>query len=174
MKAHSLLQQSSWLPAPEQAIVEWLAVAGGPLANEDIIALEGPEIEDAVMRLCARGLCEQKGELTDVRHPLTRDVAYRALERRRRVRMHRKLGELSLDLGRTTDAVREFEAVVAGTPLDPAAAHYDLAKAYLKAGKSSKAEEQVFLALEAAPGYKPAQKLMLELNGSQAGQKEKQ
>src|SRR6188768_1591194 len=86
------------LPVEEQAIVEWLAVAGGPLANEDILALEGADTEDAVMRLCARGLCEQKGELTDVRHPLTRDVAYRALDRRRRVRMHRKLGE---HLGRT-------------------------------------------------------------------------
>ncbi|MEP7363482.1 MAG: tetratricopeptide repeat protein [Acidobacteriota bacterium] len=88
--------------------------------------------------------------------------------------MHRKLGELSLELGRTPDAIREFEAVVAGAPIDPATAHYDLAKAYLKAGKSAKAEEQVFLALEAAPGFKPAQKLMLELNANQAGQKEKQ
>jgi len=88
--------------------------------------------------------------------------------------MHRKLGELSMALGRTPDAIREFEAVVAGAPVDPAAAHYDLAKAYLKAGKKSKAQEQVFLALEAAPGFRPAQKLMLELNADQAGQKEKQ
>jgi len=86
--------------------------------------------------------------------------------------MHRKLGELSLALGRTPDAIREFEAIVAGGPVDAATAHYDLAKAYLKAGKKSKAEEQVFLALEAAPGFKPAQKLMLELNANQAGQKE--
>ena len=28
------------------------------------------------MRLCARGLCDRKGELVDFRHPLTRDVAY--------------------------------------------------------------------------------------------------
>ena len=88
--------------------------------------------------------------------------------------MHRKLGELSLALGRLPDAIREFEAIVAGAPIDPATAHYDLATAYLKAGKKSKAEEQIFLALEAAPGFKPAQKLMLELNAGQAGQKEKQ
>lgn len=87
--------------------------------------------------------------------------------------MHSKLGELSMALGKTPEAIREFEAVVAGTPIDPAAAHYELAKAYLKAGNKPKAEEQVFLALEAAPGFKPAQKLMLELNSDQAGQKEK-
>lgn len=86
--------------------------------------------------------------------------------------MHRKLGELSLDLGRTQTAVREFEAVVAGGPMDAAAAHYDLARAYVKAGEKGKAAEQVFLALEAAPGYKPAQRLMLELNADKGGRKE--
>src|SRR6187549_525593 len=45
------------LPAEEQAVVEWLAVAGGPLGTEDLLALEGRESEEAVMRLCARGLC---------------------------------------------------------------------------------------------------------------------
>ena len=86
--------------------------------------------------------------------------------------MHRKLGELSLDLGRTQAAVREFEAVVAGGPADPAAAHFDLARAYVKAGDKGKAAGQVFLALEAAPGFKPAQKLMLELNADKAERKE--
>ena len=32
--------------------------------------------DEAVVRLCARGLCDRKGELVDFRHPLTRDVAY--------------------------------------------------------------------------------------------------
>src|SRR5688572_29233586 len=39
------------LPTEEQAIVEWLAVAGGPLGTDDLLALEGADTEDAVMRL---------------------------------------------------------------------------------------------------------------------------
>ena len=35
------------------------------------------------MRLCARGLCDRKGDLLDFRHPLTRDVAYARSTRRR-------------------------------------------------------------------------------------------
>jgi tetratricopeptide (TPR) repeat protein len=85
--------------------------------------------------------------------------------------LHRKLGELSLALSRPRIAVREFEAVVAGQPLDAASAHYNLAQAYQKAGQTAKAEEQVLLALEAAPGYRPAQKMLLELDAAKTKEK---
>ena len=49
--------------------------------------------DEAIVRLCARGLCDRKGELVDFRHPLTRDVAYAALDPLDRARMHRALGE---------------------------------------------------------------------------------
>lgn len=130
------------LPAEEQAIVEWLAVAGGPLGNEDIVALEGPETEDAVMRLCARGLCEQKGELTDVRHPLTRDVAYRALDRRRRVRMHRRLGEY---LGRTPLG-KGLTAAIVARHLARGNAREEAAGFFLEAADAARASYQTQLA----------------------------
>jgi tetratricopeptide (TPR) repeat protein len=130
------------LPAEEQSIVEWLAVAGGPLANEDLIALEGPDIEDAVMRLCARGLCEQKGELTDVRHPLTRDVAYRALDRRRRVRMHRKLGE---HLGRTPLG-KGLTAAIVARHLARGNAREEAAAFFLEAADAARSSYQTQLA----------------------------
>jgi Flp pilus assembly protein TadD len=79
--------------------------------------------------------------------------------------MHRKLGELWLAQGNHAGAVREFAAVVAMKPLDTASAQYDLAKAYMAAGDKSKAEESVLSSLEAAPGYKPAQKMLLEIEG---------
>lgn len=85
--------------------------------------------------------------------------------------LHRKLGELSLDLSKPRTAIREFEAVVAGKPHDAAAAHYQLAQAYQKNGQSSKAEEQVLLALEAAPGYRPAQKMLLDLDAAKNKEK---
>lgn len=81
------------LPTEEHAIVEWLAVSGGPLSEADLLELAGPGAGDATVRLCARGLCDRKAGVVDVRHPLTRDVAYLALDRLERVRMHRRLGE---------------------------------------------------------------------------------
>jgi cellulose synthase operon protein C len=79
--------------------------------------------------------------------------------------MHRKLGALWLAQGNNAGAVREFSAVLAMKPLDMASAEFDVAKAYLAAGDRAKAEENVLGSLEIAPGYKPAQKLLLEIEG---------
>ncbi len=80
------------LPTEEHAVVDWLAIAGGPLPADQIVDLAHADGEDALVRLCARGLCDRKGDLVDFRHPLTRDVAYKALEPRDRAAMHRALG----------------------------------------------------------------------------------
>jgi serine/threonine protein kinase/tetratricopeptide (TPR) repeat protein len=80
------------LPPAERGIVDWLAVAGGPLALRDLSVLAS-DAEEHVARLCARGLCDTKDHVVDVRHPLSRDVAYLALSRPERARMHNALGE---------------------------------------------------------------------------------
>jgi Tfp pilus assembly protein FimV len=67
--------------------------------------------------------------------------------------------------GNKQGAVREYTAVVAMKPLDKAQAQFDLARAYMLAGDKGKAEESVLASLEAAPGFKPAQKLLLEIEG---------
>ena len=82
------------LPKEELTVVEWLAIAGGPLTTHELGTLQGPPSGDAVMRLCARGLCDRKGDVVDFRHLLTRDVAYAGLEVGPRARMHRALGDL--------------------------------------------------------------------------------
>jgi tetratricopeptide (TPR) repeat protein len=79
---------------------------------------------------------------------------------------HQMLGALWLDQGNAAGAVREFQAVVARGPIDPAKAHYDLARAYKLAGRRDKAKDELLASLEAAPGYRPAQKLLLELSES--------
>jgi tetratricopeptide (TPR) repeat protein len=79
--------------------------------------------------------------------------------------LHSKLGDLLLAEHDNAGAVREYQAVLALKPLDMASAKYDLAKAYLAAGDKAKAEENVLGSLEVAPGYKPAQKLLLEIEG---------
>jgi serine/threonine protein kinase/tetratricopeptide (TPR) repeat protein len=82
------------LPLEEKDLVGWLAVAGGPLSATEFGTLAGAAYEEAAIRLCARGLCDRRGESVDFRHPLTRDVAYGALDAAARTRMHKRLGEL--------------------------------------------------------------------------------
>jgi tetratricopeptide (TPR) repeat protein len=79
--------------------------------------------------------------------------------------LHRKLGELWLAQGENAGAVREFSAVLALKPLDKAGAEYELAQAYFAQGDKGKAEESVLAALEVAPGFRPAQKLLVEIEG---------
>ena len=77
---------------------------------------------------------------------------------------HRSLGRLWLVQGDVKGAIREFTAVVAHDPLDPAQAHFDLARAYHAAKQDEQAQEELLSALETAPGFRPAQKLLLELS----------
>jgi cellulose synthase operon protein C len=78
--------------------------------------------------------------------------------------LHRRMGELSVALKDNNSAVRAWSAVVNSNSEDPASAYYHLALALRDAGRREDAQLQVLMALEAAPGYKPAQKLLLELN----------
>jgi hypothetical protein len=82
--------------------------------------------------------------------------------------LHRRLGDLLYGQQQYERAIREYNAVLASNPLDKAQAEFSLAQAYLAAGQKSKAEESVLAALETAPGYRPAQKLLLELQKSSA------
>jgi tetratricopeptide (TPR) repeat protein len=77
--------------------------------------------------------------------------------------LHRHLGELLLAQGNFAGAIREYSAVVAMHPMDMPSARFNLAQAYFAAGQPDKAEENVLQALEAAPDYRPAQKLLLQL-----------
>jgi tetratricopeptide (TPR) repeat protein len=79
--------------------------------------------------------------------------------------LHRRLGGLWLAQGNAAGAVREYTAVLALKPLDKASAEFDVAKAYLATGDKAKAEDSVLAALEVAPGYQPAQRLLLEIEG---------
>jgi Flp pilus assembly protein TadD len=81
--------------------------------------------------------------------------------------VHRQLGTLWLAQHNYAGAIREFNAVVDMHPLDKASAEYDLAEAYYDSGQRDKAENCVLASLEAAPDYQPAQKLLLQLHGSE-------
>ncbi len=78
--------------------------------------------------------------------------------------LHRRLGDLWLAQNNINGAIHEYEALVASKPLDQATSHYDLAKALKLANRTDAARDQVLQSLEAAPGFKPAQQLLLELS----------
>ena len=77
--------------------------------------------------------------------------------------LHQRLGDLLYAQKQYDGAIREYNALLASHPVDKAGAEFTLAQAYLAAGQRDKAEESVLAALETAPGYRPAQKLLLEL-----------
>ena len=76
---------------------------------------------------------------------------------------HKKLGEYYLDLKQPQRALPAFLAQLASKPVDPAGAYYNLARTYVALSRRTEAQEALFQSLEAAPGYKPAQKLLLDL-----------
>jgi len=83
--------------------------------------------------------------------------------------LHRKLCDLWFDQNNPVADVRECNAVLAMRPLDQASAQFDVARAYFAAGEQDQARNHLLASLEAAPGYRPAQKLLLQLEDSQKG-----
>ena len=77
--------------------------------------------------------------------------------------LHHRLGDLLYKGKQYDGAIREYNALAASHPVDKAGAQFSLAQAYFAAGKKDQAEECVLAALEIAPGYRPAQKLLLQL-----------
>ena len=63
--------------------------------------------------------------------------------------------------GRPDLAVPEYEAVLAVETTDRVQAQYDLARAYLAAGRKDEAKKAALKALEAAPGFEAAQEVLL-------------
>lgn len=78
--------------------------------------------------------------------------------------LHVKLGMLYMAGKSTKNAIREYQVILGMKPLDVAGSHYNLALAYKADGQNTAAQDEAFAALEAAPGFKPAQKLLLELS----------
>jgi len=131
------------LPTEEHLVVDWLAVAGGPLATVDLEKLAPKIHEDAVVRLCARGLCDRKGDQVDFRHPLTRDVAYASMAPEDKIQMHRALGEHL----KTTSLARGLSAAIVARHLARGEAGEQASDLYAEAGHAARAGNQTQLAV---------------------------
>ncbi len=130
------------LPREEQELIDWLAVAGVALPERDLRALAGQGSTQALGSLCARGLCEVRGDRVDVRHPLTRDVAYRSMDPEPRARMHRALGELMLG----TPQAQGLNAAVVARHLAKGGAKDQAVELYLEAAGAARGSYQIPLA----------------------------
>jgi tetratricopeptide (TPR) repeat protein len=79
---------------------------------------------------------------------------------------HTTVGRLAMARGDADAAIRSFRTVLALKPVDQAAAHTDLAEAYLRGDRKAEARKQTLAALEIAPSYERAQDLLLKLAGA--------
>jgi len=77
--------------------------------------------------------------------------------------LHRQLGNLWFAERNYSGAIREYTAVAAMHPLNVASSQFNLARAYFAAGQKNQAEEHLLTSLESAPDFRPAQKLLLEI-----------
>jgi len=134
------------LPSAERDVVDWLAVAGGPLFESDLLALTRLADDEAITRLCARGLCDHRGQgqggAVDFRHPLARDVAYLSLDPSTRARMHRRLGEHLA----TTPLAQGISAAIVARHLARGEAPGPAAELYLEAASAARIAFQAQLA----------------------------
>jgi tetratricopeptide (TPR) repeat protein len=141
----------------------YLAKNDKPKAMEQLEAYSKIGGRDPVTLKQLAQLQVEAGKKTDAVKTLERlNVIYLEDEQ-----AHQRLGDLYLELGNPTLAAREYGAVLALGTVDKAGGHYQLAKALTQAKKFDDARDEVLSALEAAPSYKPAQKLLLELNTKQ-------
>ena len=74
--------------------------------------------------------------------------------------LHRHLGDLWFAQTNYPGAIREYTALGGAQSAGQGRSNFKLAQAYYASGQKDKAEESVLAALEAAPGYRPAQKLL--------------
>jgi tetratricopeptide (TPR) repeat protein len=77
--------------------------------------------------------------------------------------LHGMLGDLLLESGEAHRALQEYEVALALDPHDKATAFYRVARAHHQIGDVEQARDKLLLALDVAPGYRPAQRLLLEL-----------
>ena len=75
---------------------------------------------------------------------------------------HQTLASLSQELKNYPAALREYRALLALDPPDKASVHFGLAKVLIETGQTAEAKKEALAALEIAPGYEPAQELLLK------------
>lgn len=76
---------------------------------------------------------------------------------------HEMLAEAAEQLNRPDELAQSLTALLEMNPIDPAGIHFRIAKAHQLAGDREMAKRHVLMALEHAPRYRDAQKMLLQL-----------
>ena len=124
------------LPEKELAVVEWLALAEGPLTEAELRSLsKRDDLGAPLARLLERGICERKeGGVYDLRQPLIREVAYRTMNEGSRARMHARMAEHLVAKGRAEG----LSAAVVAEHFARGNAKGRAAELYLEAGTTAR------------------------------------
>ena len=77
--------------------------------------------------------------------------------------LHGALGDMLLEAERAQEALTEYSIALALKPHDKATAHYRIASAYHRLGNDEHSQDHLLLALDVAPNFRPAQRLLLDL-----------
>jgi tetratricopeptide (TPR) repeat protein len=76
------------------------------------------------------------------------------------------LGEAGAASGKTSDAIEAYRKLLLLDPPDPAEAHFQLARLlHAQGGSDPEARREVLKALEEAPRFRDAQRLLLDMEG---------
>jgi tetratricopeptide (TPR) repeat protein len=77
--------------------------------------------------------------------------------------LHGTLGDLLLESGRAEEALTEYSIALSLDPHDKATAYYRLATAHHELGNDGQSQDHLLQALDVAPNFRPAQRLLLDL-----------
>jgi len=82
--------------------------------------------------------------------------------------LHGELGDMLLAANRAAEALQEYEIALALKPHDMATAWYRMAQAQYKLGNIERTQDHLLQALDIAPNFRPAQRLLLQLASGEA------
>jgi tetratricopeptide (TPR) repeat protein len=131
-------------------------IAGERQALESLVARDG-DSTDALLRLIELG--EEIEDWQCVADNALRFLAVNPLI----VAPHRSLAKAAEELGQRNEAIRSYRALLNFDTTDPAHSHFRLAALLRDEGQLDEAKRQVLMALDEAPRYLAAHKLLLEL-----------
>ena len=77
--------------------------------------------------------------------------------------LHGRLGDMLLEADRAEEALTEYSVALALHPHDRATANYRMASAYHRLGDAEQTQDYLLQALDVAPNFRPAQRLLLDL-----------
>ena len=157
-RARTLFAHYTHAGNPHALLAEiYLEQGNTEAAMEALEALTAVDEDDIASCKTLAGLYAREGRRGDALRILERAVMIDPFDAEIR---KMRAGAYERD-GRPDLAVPEYEAVLAVETTDRVQAQYDLARAYLAAGRKDDARKAALKALEAAPGFEAAQEVLL-------------